>query len=345
MLLKTMFLVLMTVSLWSACAMASAGERLTPAPGKAGRSVTMASHGMVATSQPLAAQIGLDVLKNGGNAIDAAIATNAALGLMEPMSCGIGGDLYAIVWDAKSHKLYGLNASGRSPYKATRAFFASKGLDEIPTVGPLSWSVPGCVDGWEELRKRFGTRTLAQLLEPTIRYAEEGFPVSPVIGGYWRGSEKRLGRHADAARTYLLDGRAPRAATCSKTPIWLAAIASSPIKVAMPSTRATSLALSSIFQTKMVAYSRGRISPTTFHLGRAGEYDVSRPSTFGSSRRLDRVSPCCKCSICSKATTSKRWGRFGGLVAFVSRSEKTDLRRPSEVLCRSGRSSRRRWPN
>src|SRR5213078_4610380 len=105
-----------------------------------GRSVVSAPHGMVATSHPLAAQVGLDILKKGGNAVDAAIAVNAALGLMEPMSCGIGGDLYAIVWDSKTKKLYGLNASGRSPYKASRAYFADKGLREIPMTGPLSWS-------------------------------------------------------------------------------------------------------------------------------------------------------------------------------------------------------------
>src|SRR5438270_12653145 len=161
---------------------APAGDRLTPAPYQAGRSVTIAPHGMVATSHPLAAQIGLEILKKGGNAIDAAIATNAAMGLMEPMSCGIGGDLYAIVWDAKSQKLYGLNASGRSPYKATREFFAEHKLKEIPTAGPLCWSVPGCVDGWDELHKRFGTMSLAQLLEASIRYAEDGFSVTEVIG-------------------------------------------------------------------------------------------------------------------------------------------------------------------
>src|SRR5436305_13228247 len=133
-----------------------------------GRSVTIAPHGMVAACHPLACGIGLDVLKKGGNAVDAAIAVNAALGLMEPMSCGIGGDLYAIVWDAKTQKLYGLNASGRSPYNATRSYFAQKGLAEIPVRGPLSRSVPGCVDGWEELRKRFGTMTFEQLLGPTI---------------------------------------------------------------------------------------------------------------------------------------------------------------------------------
>src|SRR5262249_26018790 len=144
-----------------------AGERHEPAPYRVGRSVVMAPHGIVATSHPLAAQVGLDILKKGGNAVDAAIATNAALGLMEPMMCGPGGDLYALVWDARTKKLHGLNASGRSPYNATRAFFADKGLKEIPETGPLSWSVPGCVDGWDALRRRFGTLSLEQLLEPT----------------------------------------------------------------------------------------------------------------------------------------------------------------------------------
>src|SRR5579871_4965579 len=167
----------------------------------------MAPHGMVAASQPLAAQVGLDVLRKGGNAIDAAIATDAALGLMEPMSCGVGGDLYALVWDAKTRRLYALNASGRSPYRATLALFAQKGLGTIPSTGPLSWSVPGCVDGWDQLRRRFGTMTLAQLLEPTIRYAEEGFPVSEVIAGYWAGAERKLRANPDAAATYLRDGR------------------------------------------------------------------------------------------------------------------------------------------
>src|SRR5262249_29173937 len=156
-------------------------ERNPPTPYKVGRSVVMASNGMVASSHPLAAQVGLDILKQGGNAIDAAIATNAAMGLMEPMSCGIGGDLFVIVWDAKTQKLYGLNASGRSPLRATRKFFAEKGLKAIPEIGPLSWSVPGCVDGWEELRKKFGTMGFNKILAPSIAYAEKGFPVSEVI--------------------------------------------------------------------------------------------------------------------------------------------------------------------
>ncbi len=179
---------------------------------------TIAEHGIVATTHPLAAQIGLDILKRGGNAIDAAIATNAAMGLMEPMSCGIGGDLYALVWDAKSQKLYGLNASGRSPYNANREVFAAKGLAEIPLTGPLSWSVPGCVDGWAELHHRFGTIPLADLLAPAIRYADEGFSVPPTIAGFWHAAEPKLLREPDAAATYLPDGHAPRNGDTFKNP-------------------------------------------------------------------------------------------------------------------------------
>ena len=206
------------ITAWSLAGPIPAAERNPPTPYRVGRSVVMAPHGMVATSQPLAVQVGLDILRRGGNAIDAAIATDAAMGLMEPMSCGIGGDLYAIVWHAKSGKLYGLNASGRSPYAATREFFASKGMKEIPGSGPLSWSVPGCVDGWEELRRRFGTMPLAQLLEPSIRYAEDGFPVSEVIAGGWRRAEPKLRAHPDTAKTYLIGDRAPRPGEVFKNP-------------------------------------------------------------------------------------------------------------------------------
>lgn len=197
---------------------AEGAERNPPTPYKVGRSVTMAPHGIVATSHPLAAQIGLDILKKGGNAVDAAIATNAAIGLMEPMSCGIGGDLFAIVWDAKTKKLYGLNANGRAPLKASIAFFREKGLKEIPETGPLSWSVPGCVDGWAELHKKFGTMALDKILESTIQYAENGFPVAEVIGGYWKAAEKKLKAHADGAQVYLPGGRAPQAGEIFKNP-------------------------------------------------------------------------------------------------------------------------------
>jgi gamma-glutamyltranspeptidase/glutathione hydrolase len=178
----------------------------------------MAPHGMVATSHPLAVQVGLQVLKDGGNAVDAAIATNAAMGLMEPMSCGIGGDLYAIVWDAKTQKLYGINASGRSPYKANREFFAARGVKEIPLFGPLAWSVPGCVDGWDQLRTRFGSMSFSQLLEPSIHYAEEGFPVTEVIAGYWQKAEQRLAQRPHAAKTFLPNGRAPKAGEVFRNP-------------------------------------------------------------------------------------------------------------------------------
>jgi gamma-glutamyltranspeptidase / glutathione hydrolase len=211
-------IVLLAMAVLSVPTHLRAGDRNVPAPFQSGRSVVMAPHAMVATSHPLAAQIGLDILKQGGNAIDAAIATNAAMGLMEPMSCGIGGDLYAIVWDAKTKKLYGLNASGRSPYKATREFFAEKGLHEIPSVGPLSWNVPGCVDGWDQLARRFGTLPLDKLLEPSIHYAEDGFPVPQVIAGYWHGAEGRKNIHPDAAKTYLPGGKAPRAGEIFKNP-------------------------------------------------------------------------------------------------------------------------------
>jgi gamma-glutamyltranspeptidase/glutathione hydrolase len=175
------------------------------------RSVVVAKHGIVATSHPLAAQAGLDVLKAGGNAIDAAIATNAMLGLVEPASCGIGGDLFTIYWDSKTQKLYGLNASGRSPYTLTLDEFRKRGLSEIPTYGPLSWSVPGCVSGWEMLAKRFGSKPLKEVLAPAVVVAEEGFGVSEVISSEWKGAADRLRATPDAAQTYLVKGeRSPR---------------------------------------------------------------------------------------------------------------------------------------
>ncbi|MDB5386271.1 MAG: ywrD, partial [Planctomycetaceae bacterium] len=174
------------------------------------RSPVIAKHGMVATSHPLAAQTGLDILRAGGNAIDAAIATNAMLGLVEPMSCGIGGDLYVIYWDHKTQRLYGLNASGRSPYALNQSVFRDKQLQEIPDEGPLSWSVPGCVDGWDMLLKRFGTLPLSRLLKPAIETAEEGFPVSQIIGAGWTSGETSFQKWPDSAATYLIDGQAPR---------------------------------------------------------------------------------------------------------------------------------------
>ena len=157
------------------------------------RSPVIAEHGMVCTSHPLASQIGLDILKQGGNAIDAAIAANAALGLMEPTGCGVGGDLFAIVWDAKTQKLYGLNGSGRSPKSMTLDTLKAMGLEKIPAYGPLPVSVPGAVDGWTSLHDKFGSMPLKKILAPAIGYAEEGFPVTELIG-YYLGSIDRFSR-------------------------------------------------------------------------------------------------------------------------------------------------------
>ncbi len=182
------------------------------------RSTVIATGGMVATSHPLAAAAGLDILKAGGNAVDAAIATNAMLGLVEPMSCGIGGDLFVIYWDAKSEKLYGLNASGRSPYALNRAVFAEKQLDQIPIAGPLSWSVPGCVDGWFELHQRFGKQGFDKILKPAIEYGRSGFPVTEIIAGYWSGAEEAFADYPDSAATYLINGKPPREGDIFRNP-------------------------------------------------------------------------------------------------------------------------------
>ncbi|MGL5096958.1 MAG: gamma-glutamyltransferase family protein, partial [Planctomycetia bacterium] len=173
------------------------------------RSTTVALHGMCATSHPLASQAAVDVMKAGGTAVDAAIAANAVLGVVEPMSCGIGGDLFALVWNANEKKLYALNASGRSPYAASKERFQSRGLTLLPETGPLSWSVPGCVDGWRELHGQFGRKAFAELLQPAVELAENGFPVSEVIGRSWRASFDLLAATPEAAAAYLMNGVAP----------------------------------------------------------------------------------------------------------------------------------------
>jgi gamma-glutamyltranspeptidase / glutathione hydrolase len=200
------------------------GERLASAhdrptgPVHKTRSTVMARQGMAATSQPLATATAIRVLQQGGNAVDAAIAANAVLGVVEPMSCGLGGDLFAIVWDSKTKKLVGLNASGRSPAAATIDLFKSKGLNAIPTFGPLSWSVPGCVDGWDQLLKRFGTKTWSELLGPAIGYAENGFPVSEIIAGDWREAERSLKAIPTSAKCFLPDGTAPAPGSVFRNP-------------------------------------------------------------------------------------------------------------------------------
>jgi gamma-glutamyltranspeptidase/glutathione hydrolase len=176
------------------------------------RSEVLARHGMVCTSVPAATEVGIDILKRGGSAVDAAIAANASLGLMEPVSNGIGGDLFAIVYSAKENKLYGINGSGRSPaglsYDQMKAELAKLHRDTIPPRGMLPISVPGCVDGWAELHKKFGKLKLSDDLAPAIRYAEEGFPVTELIAYYWSfGPRLYKGLPGAFLETYTLDGK------------------------------------------------------------------------------------------------------------------------------------------
>lgn len=210
----------------SAHAQVVGGDRVTGSP-HATRSQVIARNGMAATSHPYATQIAIDVLKRGGAAVDAAIAANAALGLFEPASNGIGGDLFAIVWDAKSRRLYGLNASGRSPkglsFEQMRAAVGERRF--IPMHGPLAVSVPGAVDGWFELHARFGRLPMADLLAPSIRHAEEGVPVPQVIAHHWQLAVERLAaNHADITdsvnftKTFTISGRAPREGDVFRNP-------------------------------------------------------------------------------------------------------------------------------
>ena len=182
------------------------------------RSPVLATSAMAATSQPLATQVALDVMKNGGNAIDAAIAANALLGLVEPTGNGIGGDLFAIVWDAKTKKLYGLNASGRSPKSLSLEWFAQNGHQSIPSHGPLPVTVPGAVDGWFMLHDRFGKKPMNELLKPTIDYAKEGFPVSQLIAYYWNRSIPLLERWPGFSEQFTIEGRAPAEGEIWKNP-------------------------------------------------------------------------------------------------------------------------------
>lgn len=193
------------------------GDRYS-GPGFATRAPVLATHGMAATAQPLATQIAVDVLKRGGSAVDAAIAANAALGLMEPVGCGIGGDLYAIVWNPKTGKLHGYNGSGRSPMGRSLEELKRKlnGRTDMPSHGSLTVTVPGAVDGWFALHERFGKLPMKKVLEPAIRYAEQGYPVSQLVADYWKRNFKGFERNAkdieeiaNAKATYLIDGRAP----------------------------------------------------------------------------------------------------------------------------------------
>jgi len=182
------------------------------------RSEVIAQNGMVATSHPLATQAALDILKKGGSAVDAAITANAMLGLMEPTGCGIGGDLFAIIWDAETQQLYGLNASGRSPKSLTREYYLEQGYEYIPMFGALTVSVPGAVDGWFEMHNKFGKLDMTAILQPAIDYGRNGFPVTELIAYYLERSVSRIGHYPNFRETYMPDGRMPAKGEIFKNP-------------------------------------------------------------------------------------------------------------------------------
>jgi len=182
------------------------------------RSEVIAAHGMVASSHPLATQIGLEILKQGGSAVDAAIAVNAALGLMEPTGNGIGGDLFAIVWDAKTRKLYGLNASGPAPEKLSLEYFQNNNLSEYPEFGPLPVTVPGVVAGWSELHSKFGKLPIKHLFKPTIKYAKDGFPVTETIAYYFELNKQRFQDYPNFKEVWMANGDVPKTGEIFKNP-------------------------------------------------------------------------------------------------------------------------------
>jgi len=213
--MKGLFSFLLTISL---TAVSFSQDRVT-GHDFATRSEVIARNGMAATSQPLATQVALDILKKGGNAIDAAIAANAVLGLVEPTGCGMGGDLFALIWSADRKKLYGLNASGRSPRSLRLDYFKDNGYEFIPSLGPLPVSVPGCVDGWFEMHEMFGKLPIRDILQPAINYAREGFPVSEVIAYYLDRGTKALEEYPNIKEVYMPGGKAPAKGEIFRNPL------------------------------------------------------------------------------------------------------------------------------
>ncbi|HEX7493592.1 MAG TPA: gamma-glutamyltransferase [Bacteroidales bacterium] len=183
------------------------------------RSEVIARNGMAATSQPLATQVALDILKKGGTAIDAAIAADAVLGVVEPTGAGIGGDLFAIIWSASKGKLYGLNGSGRSPRALKLEYFKQNGFNFVPPYGPLPVSVPGCVDGWYELHDMFGRLPMKDILQPAINYARDGFPVTEVIAYYLKRGTEVLKEYPNIKEVYMPNGRTPSKGEIFKNPL------------------------------------------------------------------------------------------------------------------------------
>jgi gamma-glutamyltranspeptidase/glutathione hydrolase len=188
------------------------------------RSMVISGRGIVATSQTLASQAGAQILARGGSAIDAAIAANAALGVVEPESNGMGGDLFAIYWDAKTGKLSAINASGWAPTGLTIDFLKSQGETKMPQEGVHSVTVPGCVDGWDKLHKRFGKLPWSDLFQPAIYFADHGYPVTEMIGAAWKTEEEKLGKDQNGKRIFLHEGRAPKVGDVFRDPEMAAAL-------------------------------------------------------------------------------------------------------------------------
>jgi gamma-glutamyltranspeptidase/glutathione hydrolase len=209
-------------SVWLVVAMTVMPIVVAPARGQDRtqmRSMVVAREGIVAAESPLAAQAGATILARGGNAVDAAVTTNAVMGVVEPMMNGIGGDLFAIVYEAKTGKLFGLNASGWAPARLSIEFLKAKGISgKMPDHGIQSVTVPGAVDGWSQLLSRFGTKKFSEVLDPAIRYANEGFPVPEWDAAYWNLAAGGLKAEANAAATFLIDGRAPRLGEIFRNP-------------------------------------------------------------------------------------------------------------------------------
>ena len=208
----TLCLIVLPLAMMVSAAQAGAQDRAQ------GRSMVISRRGVVSAENPLAAQAGASVLAHGGNAVDAAVATNAVMGVVEPMMNGIGGDLFAIVYDAKTGKIYGLNASGWAPAALSIEFLRSKGLAKMPQEGIQSVTVPGAVDGWSKLLARFGTKKFPELLAPAIYYAQDGFPVPEWDAAYWADSVELLQQDKNAAATYLPHGHPPRMGEIFRNP-------------------------------------------------------------------------------------------------------------------------------
>ena len=182
------------------------------------RSEVIAKKGIAATSHPLATQTALDILKRGGNAIDAAIAANALLGLIEPTACGIGGDAFAVIWDAKTQRLYGINGSGKAPSNLSFNYFKKQKIRDIPSEGPLSLTVPGCVDTWQKMHEKFGKLSLEEILAPAIAYSDDGFPVSEMVAKNMALQAERLKKYSGFSKIYMPNDSLPKKGDLFKNP-------------------------------------------------------------------------------------------------------------------------------